>query len=96
MSPDEANEPVATDLDDQIAECSAAISRNPRDAKAHRQRGLLKAHMRQYDEALQDLDRTLKLAPNDAHAYGLRALIWAKKGDRTRALRDFDDARLAP
>jgi tetratricopeptide (TPR) repeat protein len=97
MSSNGVNVPVESDLDAQIAECTNAISRNPRDAKAHRQRGLLKARMRRYDEALQDFDCTLKLAPNDAHAYGLRALVWAKKGYRARALSDFDEAiRLAP
>jgi hypothetical protein len=56
-------------------------------ASGYRQRGLLKARMRRYDEAL----------PNDARAFGLRALVWAKKGDRSRALADFDEAiRLAP
>jgi tetratricopeptide (TPR) repeat protein len=97
MSSGGAKEPVENDLDAEIAELSAAISRNPRDAKAHRRRGLLKARCRRYDEALQDFERTLKLAPDDGHAYGLRALVWAKKGDRDRALRDFDEAiRLAP
>ncbi len=76
---------------------SVAISRNPRDAKAYRRRGLLKARCRRYDAALQDFERALRLTPDDAHAYGLRALIWAKKGDRGRALRDFDQAiQLAP
>lgn len=90
-------EAVESDLDAEIAELSAAISRNPKDARAHRRRGLLRARSRRYDEALQDFERTLKLAPNDSHAYGLRALVWAKKGDRDRALRDFDEAiRLAP
>lgn len=90
-------EPAESELDAQIAECSSAISRNPKDAKALRQRGLLRARLRRYDEALQDFDRTLKLTPGDAHAYGLRALVWARKGDRERALRDFDEAiRLAP
>src|SRR5258707_15400895 len=90
-------EPIEDDLDAQIAELPAFISRNPKDAKALRQRGLLRARLRRYDEALQDFDRTLKLAPGDAHAYGLRALVWARKGDRERALRDFDEAiGLAP
>ena len=97
MSADGTNETVKSDLDAQIAECSEAISRNPRDGKAHRQRGLLKARMHRYEEALHDFERTLKLTPNDAHAYGLRGLVWAKKGDRSRALADFDEAiRLAP
>lgn len=97
MSSEGANAAVESDLDVQIAELTAAISRNPDDAKAHRQRGLLRARMRRYDDALQDFDRTLRLASNDAHAYGLRALVWAKKGDRDRALIDFDEAiRLAP
>ena len=97
MSSGGAKEPVENDLDAEIAELSATISRNPRDAKSYRRRGLLKARCRRYDEALQDFERTLKLAPDDGHAYGLRALVWAKKGDRDRALRDFDEAiRLAP
>jgi tetratricopeptide (TPR) repeat protein len=90
-------EAVESDLDAEIAELSAAISRNPKDARAHRRRGLIRARSRRYDEALQDLERALKLAPDDSHAYGIRALVWAKKGDRDRALRDFDEAiRLAP
>lgn len=97
MSSDGTNAELEEDLEAQIFECDDAISRNPRDAKAHRQRGLLKARMRRYDEALQDFDRTLRLTPNDAHAHGLRALVWAKKGNRDRALADFDEAiRLAP
>jgi tetratricopeptide (TPR) repeat protein len=90
-------EPVESELDAQIADCSRAISRDPMDAKAYRQRGLLKARMRRYDDALHDLDHTLRLSPNDANAFGLRALVWAKKGDRSRAIADFDEAiRLAP
>jgi tetratricopeptide (TPR) repeat protein len=97
MPSDGANEPVEKDLNDKIVECNEAISRNPRDAKAHRQRGLIKARLRRYDDALLDFDRTLILTPNDAHTYGLRALVWAKKGDRFRAISDFDVAiRLAP
>jgi tetratricopeptide (TPR) repeat protein len=92
-----ADETVNSDLAAQIAECSEAISKNPRDGKAYRQRGLLKARMRRYDEALHDFERTLKLTPNDAHAYGLRGVVWAKKGERSRALADFDQAiHLAP
>jgi tetratricopeptide (TPR) repeat protein len=97
MSSGGADTQTQRDIDAEIAELSATISRNPRDAKSYRRRGLLKARSRRYDEALQDFERTLKLAPDDGHAYGLRALVWAKKGDRERALRDFDDAiRLAP
>jgi len=88
---------IELDIEAKIFECDEVISRNPRDASALRQRGLLRARLGKNDEALQDLDRTLKLAPEDAHAYGLRALVWARKGDRERALRDFDEAiSLAP
>jgi len=90
-------EPVESELDAQIAECSRAISRNPKDAKAYRQRGLLKARMHRYDDAIQDFDDALRLSPNDANSFGLRALTWAKIGNRPRAIADFDDAiRLAP
>jgi tetratricopeptide (TPR) repeat protein len=97
MSFDGTSGSIELDIETKIFECDEALSRNPRDAKALRQRGLLHARLGRYDEALQDLDRTLKLAPEDAHAYGLRALVWARKGDREGALRDFDEAiRLAP
>jgi len=97
MSSDGTSTELEEDLEAQILECDASISRNPRDAKARRQRGLLKARMHRYDEALKDFDGALRLSPNDAHAHGLRALVWAKKGDRDRALADFDIAiRLAP
>jgi tetratricopeptide (TPR) repeat protein len=93
----EVKEPIESELDAQIAECSGAISRNPKDAKAYRQRGLLKARMRRYDDALNDFDNALRLSSNDANAFGLRALVWAKKGNRSRAIADFDEAiRLAP
>lgn len=93
---DGTSEAAEIDLDAEIAELSA-ISRDPRDAKAHRRRGPLKARSRQYDAALRDFERTLRLTPDDVHAYGLRALVWAKKGDRDRAFRDFDQAiKLAP
>lgn len=97
MSSGDTSAAIEVDLEARIFECDEAISRNPRDAKAHRQRGLLKARINRYAEALQDFDRTLRLAPNDAHAYGLRALLWAKKGDRGRAIADFEEAiRFAP
>ena len=97
MSFDRTSGSIALDIEAKVFECDEAISRNPRDAKALRQRGLLRARLRRHDEALQDFDRALKLAPGDAHAYGLRALVWARIGDRERALRDFDEAiRLAP
>ena len=65
MPSDGDNEPVEDDLDAQIVECNEAIFTNPRNAKAHRQRGLLKARQRHYDEALEDFERTLSLAPNE-------------------------------
>jgi tetratricopeptide (TPR) repeat protein len=55
------NEAAEIDLNAEIAELSAALSRNPRDAKAYRRRGLLKARSRRYDEALQDFERALRL-----------------------------------
>lgn len=92
-----SSELIEADLEKKIADCTRAISANPSDAKAYRQRGLLKARGHHYDEALKDLDRAIALAPDDPHAYGLRALTWSKKGDLTRSLKDFDLAiNLAP
>jgi tetratricopeptide (TPR) repeat protein len=97
MSFDGTSGSIELDIEAKIFECDEAISQNPQDANALRQRGLLRARLGRYDEAMQDLDWTLKLAPEDAHAYGLRALVWTRKGDREGALRDFDEAiRLAP
>src|SRR6266536_530698 len=53
MSSDETYETVKSDLDAKIAECSAAISRNPRDSSAYRQRGLPRAAAQMKEEAAQ-------------------------------------------
>jgi tetratricopeptide (TPR) repeat protein len=97
MSSGDAEKSFQSDLDAEIAQLSAVISRDPRDFKAYRRRGLLKARYCRYDDALQDFQHALTLAPDDGHTYGLRALVWTNKGDRNRALSDFDAAiRLAP
>ena len=78
-----------SDLSAKIAQCAAAIALNPKDARAYRQRGLLLARARRYDEAMRDLDEALAINPSDAHAHGVRGAVWEKRGNVNQALADF-------
>lgn len=80
------------ELDRGIVALGHAISLNPMNAKAYRERGLLHGRKRDYDHAIADFDKVLSLAPDDARAHYLRGLAWHRKGEPKRAIPDFDKA----
>ena len=43
-----------------------------------------------YDRALQDYDRSIKINPSYAKAYNNRGIVYEEKGDTNRAVKDFD------
>lgn len=52
---------------------------------------------KQYDQAIQLLDKAIQLDPSDALAYNALGVLWLERADYTRALAAFDDAiRRAP
>lgn len=45
-----------------------------------------------YDSALANFDRAIRLNPNNAEAYDSRGEVYASKGDYTRAIADYNEA----
>src|SRR5262249_1708792 len=75
---------------------SRAIEKSPDDAAALLARGKLRFERAgldadKLDQALADLDRSIKLAPS-GEAHALRGFAWKRKGDKDRAGAEFDAA----
>jgi len=84
-----------------VADCDAALERDPQLAAAYLARGLAHADQGAYEAAVADFGRALELDPRSAAAYQLRAQTDMKRGDPAAALADLaaslrlnpDDAR---
>lgn len=81
-----------SELDRQIFELTHAISLNPGNAKAFRDRGIHLARKQDFDRAFADIDRSVELAPEDARGHELRGLLWQRQGQHQKAIADFDRA----
>lgn len=81
--------------DPAIAHYTAAITRNPADAIAYRNRGLAWSDKRNLDRAIADFTEAIKLDPKLIIAYRDRATAWFEKGDLDRAIADHGAAMRA-
>lgn len=81
---------LPADWDAIIADCSAAIQRNPNDAKAYLERGGTYLNKREYDRAITDYTTVISLAPDDAEAYCRRGDAYRSSGQYDRAIADYD------
>jgi hypothetical protein len=67
------------------------------DPQAFNSRGLALHSKGDYDRAIADFDRAIRLKPGDAPQYRNRGDSWAEKNNSPRALADYDTAiRLSP
>ena len=70
---------------------------NPNSALAFNNRGYVYALEGNYDRAIEDYDRALRLDPDSSLIWNNRGLAWHRKGQDDRAIQDFDRAiRLNP
>ena len=73
-----------------IAQTTQAISSNPNDAEAYKQRALTLCQMQQYEDAMTDLNTLIDaLHTDDPEIFQLRGTLHMQRGDKTHAL-DLD------
>ena len=75
-----------------IAAFSKVIELNPDHPSCYIQRAIGKLNLRQYQEAINDLDQHLQIEPDDFYAYRLRGKINEDLGNLDAAKRDFQKA----
>jgi tetratricopeptide (TPR) repeat protein len=75
--------------DEAIVACTAALKKNPRNAKLLIRRGVAWAEMGDHDYAIGDFSRAIRLNPRNALAYFYRGVAREKKGELEESLRDF-------
>ena len=76
-----------------IIQTTQAITSNPSDAEAYKQRALTLCQMQQYAEAQKDLDTLIDtLHTEDAEVYQLRGTLRMEQGDKIGALSDMRKA----
>ena len=61
-------------------------------AKHYQSRGVTLRAMKQYDEALKDADKSIKLAPENALYYESRSKTYREMGENEKAERDLKKA----
>jgi lipoprotein NlpI len=66
-------------------------------AIAFHNRGIARTRMGEYDAAIADLDKAIRVNPQAARAFTSRGIAWHAQGDYERAIADYDAAiRLNP
>jgi tetratricopeptide (TPR) repeat protein len=68
---------------------TAAIRRNPGDARLYARRGVARALNQDFPEALKDYHEAIRLKPSEAVYYGDRGCFYMAIGDFDRAIADF-------
>jgi len=84
------------DYDTALTSCSRALQSgdlsDQQAANALTTRGAVYVGKGEYDKAIQDLDKAIRLDPDYAGAYDNRGTAYLGKGEYDRAIQDFDQA----
>ena len=81
-------------LERRLRKANAA---HPKDPQPHVLFGILLIQQDEFDEAIREFDKAIKLAPDSPYAFHARGLAWQKKDELAAAWKDFDRAiSLAP
>lgn len=70
----------------------AAILKDPNNASAYMQRGLLFNHLEDEDRAIADFSEVIRLAPDNPDAYNFRGTLYYRRSQLAEALADFERA----
>lgn len=83
---------AASGPEQEIADATAAIARDPNDADAYFGRAVAYYRQSNYQKALDDINKVIALAPDEGVAYYLRGLIYQDWGNCPQAVQDFSQA----
>jgi tetratricopeptide (TPR) repeat protein len=75
--------------DEAVTACTAAIRKNPKDAKLYVQRGVAWSQTGDYDYAIGDFSKAIRLDPSNASAFYNLGIAQQKKGELQESLVDF-------
>ncbi|MDR3564351.1 MAG: tetratricopeptide repeat protein [Negativicutes bacterium] len=87
-----ADNPMISQQDKIIAECTDAIAANPRDFVAYFSRASAYYNKKLYDETLADCGKAIEINPNYAAAYSLRGYVYQQRKIYDQAIEDFSQA----
>ncbi len=84
------SEEIPPELEPKLRDANAAISANPRDAKAYGTRAAIYAATGDHRRAIADYDRLLELEPSSAEVFDQRGSQHFMLGHITQSIADFD------
>lgn len=79
-------------MEEAIQEYSKAIDKDPRNAAAYNNRGIVYDDLEQYKRAIEDYDKAIELNPNNVLAYNNRGVAYDNLGEYEKAIEDYDKA----
>lgn len=79
-------------MEEAIQEYSKAIDKDPRNAAAYNNRGIVYDDLEQYERAIEDYDKAIELNPNNVLAYNNRGVAYDNLGEYEKAIEDYDKA----
>lgn len=79
-------------MEEAIQEYSKAINKDPRNAAAYNNRGIVYDDLEQYEKAIEDYNKAIELDSNDALAYNNRGVAYDNLGQYEKAIEDYDKA----
>lgn len=82
-------------IEESLAECSLALKLEPLDLEINQHLGWYYLFARQYDQAIEQLQKTLEMGPDFYRARVLLGIAYGQKGDFSRAIGEFLQARLS-
>lgn len=84
-------------LDETVVECRKAIERNPKDAKAHYNLGVVLHHQGESDQAVTECRKAVALDPKFASAHEKLGMVLRSQGKLEEAVAEFQEVhRLKP
>lgn len=79
-------------MEEAIQEYSKAIDKDPRNAAAYNNRGIVYDDLEQYERAIEDYDKAIELDSNNVLAYNNRGVAYDNLGQYEKAIEDYDKA----